>query len=168
MLMFLEAIDDSYVDIINSGSPYPKKLLSMTPEVLEYYIRKKNLNGQNLRKLVIACKIAKEIWDALETQCQGIMAIKRNIRAVLVQEYEQFNAKADESITDIYDRFLTMLNDISLVGKEYDREDSNKKFLRALLEDWDTQASIIMHQYDLDLLTLDEVYGMLKTHNLEI
>ncbi|KAL8116904.1 hypothetical protein AgCh_023184 [Apium graveolens] len=26
----------------------------------------------------------------------------------------------------------------------------------------------VMHQYDLDILTLDEVYGMLKTHDLEI
>ncbi|KAL8133992.1 hypothetical protein AgCh_009170 [Apium graveolens] len=85
-----------------------------------------------------------------------------------MQEYEQFDAKADESITDIYDRFLTLLNDLSLVGKEYDREDSNTKFLRALPKEWDTQASIIRHQYDLDLLTLDKVYGILKTHDLEI
>ncbi|XP_074374229.1 uncharacterized protein LOC141714618 [Apium graveolens] len=84
---------------------------------------------------VISCKTTKEIWDALETQCQGMMAIKKNRRAVLVQEYEQFDAKADKSITDIYDRFLTLLNDLSLVGKEYEIEDSNTKFLRALLED---------------------------------
>ncbi|XP_074356141.1 uncharacterized protein LOC141695828 [Apium graveolens] len=117
---------------------------------------------------VIACKNAKEIWDALETQCQGTMVIKNNRRVVLVLEYEQFYDKADESIIDIYYRFLTLLNDLSLVGKEYDREDSNTKFLRDLPEEWDTQASIIRHQYDLDLLTLDEVYGMLKTHDLEI
>ena len=49
-----------------------------------------------------------------------------------MQEYEQFDAKADESITDIYDRFLKLLNDLSLVGKEYKIEDSNTKFLRAL------------------------------------
>ncbi|XP_074374242.1 uncharacterized protein LOC141714633 [Apium graveolens] len=117
---------------------------------------------------VISCKTAKEKWDSLETQCQGIMEIKKNRRVVLVEEYEQFDAKADESITDIYDRFLTLLNDLSLVGKEYDREDSNTQFLRALPEEWDTQASIIRHQNDLNLLTLDEVYGMLKTRDLEI
>ena len=72
---------------------------------------------------VIAYKTAKEIWDALETQCQGTMAIKKNRRAVLIQEYEHFKAKPDESLTDIYDRFLTLLNNLSLVGKVYDRED---------------------------------------------
>ncbi|XP_074337316.1 uncharacterized protein LOC141674508 [Apium graveolens] len=117
---------------------------------------------------VIACKTAKEIYDALETQCKGTMEIKKNRRVVFVQEYEQFDAKIDESITGMYDRFLTLLNDLSLVGKEYDKKDPNTKFLRALPEDSDTQASIIKHQYDLDLLTLDEVYGMPKTHDLEI
>ncbi|XP_074323902.1 uncharacterized protein LOC141660816 [Apium graveolens] len=87
---------------------------------------------------VIACKTAKEIWDALETQFQCTMAIKKNRRVVLVLKYEQFDAKADASITDIYDRFLTLLNDLSLVRKEYDREESNTKFLRTLSEDWDT------------------------------
>ncbi|KAL8124351.1 hypothetical protein AgCh_012125 [Apium graveolens] len=67
------------------------------------------------------------------------MAIKKNRRVVLVQEYEQSDAKTDESIIDIYDRFLTLLNDLSLVGKEYEREDLNTKFLRALPEYWDTQ-----------------------------
>ncbi|XP_074328043.1 uncharacterized protein LOC141665955 [Apium graveolens] len=165
--------------------------MAMTPEALEHYVIKEKskwldpekvamLKDAKVRNIlhnsldnvmsnrVIACKTTKEIWDALETPCQGTIAIKKNRRAVLVQEYEQFDAKADESIADIYDRFLTLLNDLSLVGKEYEREDSNPKFLRALPEDWDTQDSIIRHQYDLDFLTLDEVYGMLKIHDLEI
>ncbi|XP_074351439.1 uncharacterized protein LOC141690547 [Apium graveolens] len=88
-----------------------------------------------MSKRMIACKTAKEIWNALETECQGKMAINKNRRVVFMQEYEQFDAKADELISDIYDRFLTLLNDLSLVGKEYGMEDSNNKFLRALPED---------------------------------
>ncbi|KAK1394102.1 hypothetical protein POM88_013158 [Heracleum sosnowskyi] len=117
---------------------------------------------------VIACKSAKEIWDTLETQCQGSASVKKNRRALLIQEYEQFDAKPDESLTDLYDRFLTLLNSLSLVDKEYETEDSNTKFLRALPEEWDTQTSIIRHQYDLNTVSLDEVYGMLRTHDLEV
>ena len=69
---------------------------------------------------VITCKTVKEIWDALETQCQGTTSIKKNRRAVLVQEYERFEAKSDESLTDVYDRFLTLLNNMSMVGKVYE------------------------------------------------
>ncbi|KAL8135235.1 hypothetical protein AgCh_010049 [Apium graveolens] len=83
--------------------------------------------------------------DALETQYKGTTAIKKNKMAVLVQEYEHFEAKTDESLTGIYDRFLTLLSDLSLVEKVYDLEDSNTKFLRALSEEWETHTSIIRH-----------------------
>ena len=72
------------------------------------------------------------------------------------------------SLTDIYDRFLTLLNNLSLVGKVYDLEDSKTKFLRALNEEWETQTSIIRHQYELEKISLDEIYGMLRTHDLEV
>ncbi|XP_074355961.1 uncharacterized protein LOC141695627 [Apium graveolens] len=162
VLMFLEAIDDAYIDIINHGPPYPQKVVAMTPTVPEHYIRKKK------SEWVIPCKTANYIWDALETQCHGTLTISKNRRVVLVQKYEQFDAKPDKTIIHIYDRFMTLLNDMSLVRNEYDMEDSNTKFLRDLPKEWDTQTSIIRHKYNLDLLSLDKVYGMLKTHDLEI
>jgi len=117
---------------------------------------------------VIGCKTAKEIWDALETRCQGTDAIKKNRKTILTQEYEHFDSKADESLTDLYDRFAKLLNDLSLVDKEYDLEDSNLKFLLALPENWDLKSTTIRDNYDLTETTLDEIYGMLKTHELEM
>ncbi|XP_074351397.1 uncharacterized protein LOC141690502 [Apium graveolens] len=191
MLMFLEAIDNSYVDIIKTGPPYSMKIVAMTADAPEHYaIKEKSkrsdpekaamLKDAKVRNIVhnsldnvmsnkvISYKTTKEILDALETQCQGTMAIKKNRRAILMQEYDQLDVKTDDLISDIYNRFLILLNDLSLARKEYEREDSNIKFLIALPEDWDTHASRIRHQYDLDSLNLDEVYGMLKTHDLEI
>ncbi|XP_074348978.1 uncharacterized protein LOC141688211 [Apium graveolens] len=133
-------------------------VVAMTPRVPEYYIRKEKSEWSEPEKaamlkdakvrnilynsldnvmlnMVIACKTAKAIWNALETQFQGTIAIKKNRRDVLMQEYEQFDVKSDETIIDIYDRFLTLLNDLSLVGNEYDKEDSYTKFLRALPEE---------------------------------
>ncbi|KAL8132438.1 hypothetical protein AgCh_008076 [Apium graveolens] len=86
---------------------------------------------------VINCKTAKEIWDALETRCQGTDAIKKNMRTILTQEYEHFESKPDESLT-------------------------------ALPESWDLKATTIRDNYALDETTLDEIYGMLKTHELEM
>ena len=60
------------------------------------------------------------------------------------------------------------MNDLSLVDKEYDLEDSNLKFLLALPESWDLKETIIRDNYNLDEITLDEIYGMLKTHELEM
>ena len=45
------------------------------------------------------------------------MEIIKNRRFVLTQEYEYFEAKANESLTKIYDKFSTLLNELALVGK---------------------------------------------------
>ena len=193
--MFLEANDPEFLDRINDGPHEPKKLVLAAVvdgiTVPEHYVAKdkfewtpeekadvlkdakvKNILHNSLDEVlsnrVITCKTAKEIWDALEVQCQGTKAINKKRRALLIQEYEQFEVKSDESLTEVYDRFLSLLNELSLVGKVYDYEDSNIKFLRALSEDWDTQTLIIRHQYDLNEISLDEIYGMLKTHDMEL
>ena len=195
MLMNLEATDPDFLDRIHDDPHEPKKLVPAAVvdgiTVPQHYVAKdkfewtpeekvdvlkdakvKNILHNSLDVVlsnrVITCKTAKEIWDALEVQCQGTKAIKKNIRALLIQEYEQFEAKTDESLTEVYDRFLSLLNELSMVGKVYDFEDSNTKFLRALSEDWDTRTSIIRHQYDLNEISLDEIYGMLKTHDMEL
>ena len=184
MLMILEATDPDYIDRIDDGPHEPRKLVPVAVvdgiTIPEHYVAKdkfewtpeektdvlkdakvKNILHNSLDEVlsnrVITCRTTKEIWDALEVQCQGTKAIKKNRRALLIQEYEQFEAKADESLTEVYDRFLSLLNELSLVGKVYDNEDSNTKFLRALTEDWDTQTSIIRHQYELNEISLDEI-----------
>ncbi|KAL8121477.1 hypothetical protein AgCh_018270 [Apium graveolens] len=167
MLMHLEATDPDYLDLKEKSEWTPEEKVDVLKDVK---VRKFLHNSLDyvMSNRVIAYTTSKEIWYALETQCQGTMAIKKNRRAILIQEYEHFEAKPDETLTDIYDRFLTLLNNLSLVGKMYDREDSNTKSLRALNEEWKTQTSIIRHQYDLEIITLDEVYGMLRTHDLEV
>ena len=117
---------------------------------------------------VIGCKTAKEIWDALEIRCQGTKAIKKNRRTILTQEYEHFDSRTDETMTDTYDRFVKLLNDLSLVDKEYDMKDTNLKFLLALPEKWDLKTTTIRDNYELGDMELDEIYGMLKTHELEM
>ncbi|KAK1359193.1 hypothetical protein POM88_043667 [Heracleum sosnowskyi] len=191
MLMYLEAMDPDYLDRIRDGPYIPTRIVERTDTIPEHYVVKaksewtpeekahvlmepkiKNILHSSLDAVmsnrVIACKSSKEIWDTLETQCQGSASVKKNRRALLIQEYEQFDARPDESLTDLYDRFLTLLNSLSLVDKEYETEDSNTNFLRALPEEGDTQTSIIRHQYDLNIVSLDEVYGMLRTHDLEV
>ncbi|KAL8119203.1 hypothetical protein AgCh_016644 [Apium graveolens] len=115
---------------------------------------------------VIGCKTAKEIWDALEVKCQGTTTIKKKRRIVLTQEYKHFDSRDNESLTEIYDRFQKFLNDLSLVNKEYDLEDSNLKFLLAFPEKWDFKVTSIRDNYQLDITPRDEIYGVLKTHEL--
>ena len=67
-------------------------------------------------------------------------------------------------MTDI----LTLLNELALLGQMYPNEFSIIKFLRSLPEKWDVQTCIIRYGNDLETVSLDELYGMLKTHDLEL
>ena len=164
--MYLEASDPDYVDRVNDGPYLPKKIVPQTPTKHEHFVIKEksewspedkaevikdakvkhilhNSLDNVMSNRVIACQTAKEIWDTLEVQCQGTREIKKNRIAILIQEYEYFKAKSDESLTDMYDRFLTLLNKLALVGHIYINEDSNTKFVRAFPEEGDVQTSII-------------------------
>ncbi|KAL8134682.1 hypothetical protein AgCh_009637 [Apium graveolens] len=191
MTMFLEATDPEYLDRIKEGPHKPTKLAVAVASESAMTVpkEKSDYTAEDIASIakdakvrhvlhsaidnvmsnrVINCKTAKEIWDALETRCQGTDTIKKNRKTILTQEYEHFDSKTNESLNDLYDRFVKLLNDLSLVDKEYDLEDPNLKFLLALPECWDLKATTIRDNYNLDETTLDEIYGMLKTHELEM
>ena len=54
------------------------------------------------------------------------------------------------------------------MDKIYNLEDSNMKFPPTLPEKWDLKATTIRENYELDDMSLDKIYGMLKTHELEM
>ncbi|XP_063948055.1 uncharacterized protein LOC135152154 [Daucus carota subsp. sativus] len=133
MVMFLEATDPEYLDMIYDGPHMPTKLSVAVGDEPQKMIpkEKKDYTPEDISSIskdakvkhllhsaldnvmsnrVIGCKIAKEIWDALE-------------------------------IRYLYDRFVKLLNDLSLVDKECDLEDSNLKFLLALPEKWDLKRN---------------------------
>ena len=189
--MFLESTDPEYLDRIYDGPHMPTKLSVAVGDEPQKMIpkEKKDYTPEDISSIskdakvkhllhsaldnamsnrVIGCKTAKEIWDALEVRCQGTKAIKKNRRTILTQEYEHFDSKTGESLTDLYDRFVKLLNDLSLVDKEYDLEDSNLKFLLALPEKWDLKVTTIRDNHDLEEMSLDDIFGRLKTYELEM
>ena len=191
MTMFLDAQDPEYMDRIRDGPHQPTKLLAATGGEASKTVpkEKKDMTPEDLLSItkdakvkhllhsaldnvmsnrVIHCKSAKDIWNALEIRCQGTESIKKNRRNILTQEYEHFEARSEESMTETYDRFCKLLNDLSLVNKEYGLEESNLKFLLSLPEKWDLKATTIRDNYDLADTELDEIYGLLKTYELEI
>ncbi|XP_074342514.1 uncharacterized protein LOC141680097 [Apium graveolens] len=166
MSMCLEAIDPEYLNRIFDGPHRPMKLVVTVvgqeknivdkekkdyfPEDLSSIMKDakvKHILHSSLDSVisnrVIRCKSAKEIWDTLEVKCQGTTAIKKNKRTILTQDFKHFNSKPDESLTEIYDRFQKLINELSLVDKKYDLEDSNLKFFLALLEKWDLKVTLI-------------------------
>ena len=73
----------------------------------------------------------------------------------------------EETLTETYDRFTKLLNDMAMHDKYYDNEDVNTKFIRSLPEMYDEKTTAIREANDLDDITMEAVYGKLRAYELE-
>ena len=85
---------------------------------------------------VINCPTAKEVWDTIQTLCEGTDQVRENKMQLFVQQYESFHSKSGESLNDLFNRFQNLLNRLKLYGRIYLVKDSDLQLLRALPRDW--------------------------------
>ncbi|KAL8148691.1 hypothetical protein AgCh_005883 [Apium graveolens] len=84
------------------------------------------------------------------------------------------NCKTAKEIWDALETRCKRTNSIkknrkNILTQEYEHFDSKPdESLTALPESWDLKATTIRDNYNLEETTLDEIYGMLKTHELEM
>ncbi|KAL8104912.1 hypothetical protein AgCh_028905 [Apium graveolens] len=107
---------------------------------------------------IVNCDTTKKIWEKIEILCERTEEVRSNQRRILISQYEGFMSKPKESITDVFERFNKMINDLQLHDKYYEAEEVNLKFLLTLPD----------HLEDLSRITLEVLYGILKTYELEM
>ncbi|GKA40227.1 zf-CCHC domain-containing protein [Tanacetum coccineum] len=142
---------------------------------------KKKLEKNNEAKMVIynalprkeyerifMCNTAKEIWKTLLITRQGNSQVKDNKIDILVQQYEQFVISEDESIDSAFARFNTIITSLKALDEGYSSKNYVRKFLRALHPKWRAKVTAIKELKDLTSLSLDELIGNLKVHEMII
>ncbi|KAL8108664.1 hypothetical protein AgCh_024938 [Apium graveolens] len=117
---------------------------------------------------IINCDTTKQIWENIEILCEGTEEVRSNQRRILISQYEGFMAKPNEGITDVFERFNKLINDLQLHDKFYDVEEVNLKFLLTLPDHLEQKISAIREGRDLSRITLEVLYGVLKTYELEM
>ncbi|GJX65408.1 hypothetical protein Tco_0299751 [Tanacetum coccineum] len=90
---------------------------------------------------IFKCNTAKEIWKTLLITHQGNSQVKDNKIDLLLQQYEQFVISEDESIDSSFARFNTTITSLKALDEE---------------------------SKDLTSLSLDELIGNLKVHEIII
>ena len=116
---------------------------------------------------IASCTSAKEMWDHIEVLCEGTEEVRENKKQILVTQYEAFMAQPKESVTDMFERFHRLVTELLMNGKDYSTKELNMKFLLSAPNHLE-QRVISLRDRDLNKVTYDVLYGILKTHELEL
>ncbi|GKE47151.1 hypothetical protein Tco_1478409 [Tanacetum coccineum] len=142
---------------------------------------KKRLAKNNKAKMVIynalprkeyerifMCNTVKEIWKTLLITHQGNDQVKDNKIDLLVQQYKQFVILEDEFIDSAFATFNTIITSLKVLDEGYSSKNYVRMFLRALHPKWRAKVTAIKESKDLISLSLDELIGNLKVHEMII
>ncbi|XP_074353373.1 uncharacterized protein LOC141692429 [Apium graveolens] len=117
---------------------------------------------------IINCESVKQIWEKIDILCEGTEEVRSNQRRILISQYEGSMAKPKEGITEVFERFNKLINDLQLHEKFYEAEEVNLKFLLTLLDHLEQKISAIREERYLGRINLEVLYGILKTYELEM
>ncbi|GJT42470.1 retrovirus-related pol polyprotein from transposon TNT 1-94 [Tanacetum coccineum] len=98
----------------------------------------------------------------------GNNQVKDNKIDLLVQQYEQFVISEDEYIDSDFARFNAIITSLKALDEGYSSKNYVRKFLRALHHKWRAKVTAIEESKDLTSLSLDELIGNLKVHEMII
>nr|GEW28032.1 retrovirus-related Pol polyprotein from transposon TNT 1-94 [Tanacetum cinerariifolium] len=117
---------------------------------------------------IFMCNTEKEIWKTLLITHQGNSQVKDNKIDLLIQQYEQFVISEDRSIDSAFTRFNTIITSLKSLDEGYSSKNYLRKFLRALHLKWKAKVTTIEESKDLTSLSLDELIGNFKVHEIII
>ncbi|KAJ9553132.1 hypothetical protein OSB04_017177 [Centaurea solstitialis] len=104
---------------------------------------------------------AKEMWSTLCVLYEGSNEVKKSKKITLVRKYELFSHEKGEYLTNYYNRFNSVLNDL-LMGKVYENEEVLNKFMDELPEFWENICTCIKTSKDLEIVLLTPLFGTLE------
>ena len=73
-----------------------------------------------------------------------------------------------ENIDEMTTRFVHIINKLKALGKKYTNAEMVKKILRSLSKTRHSKVIAIQEAKDLNVLSLDSLIGLLKTHEIEL
>ncbi|KAJ9539161.1 hypothetical protein OSB04_031894 [Centaurea solstitialis] len=109
-------------------------------------------------------KIAKEIWDTLCIQYEGVDALFESRNIHLIRQYEKFIASKGETLAQTHQRFNCLLIDLKTYDVVYSNSQVITKFMEALPEYWENYTMCPKMSKDIKTITLSELYGMTLNH----
>ena len=184
----LEAMDENMLDIVNDGphqpmyqpmkdrvpdgpkKPATKDLwTSQDKHLVSLDVKARSAISNALPyhtfHLVQNCESSKEMMDTLTVTFEGNEEVKAATLRGLVRQYEHFFAKKDETLTQTFNRFNCLINDL----RRYEEKTKHSyvlvtKFLDSLGSQWDHYTDVLKNSEKIQKMDLQSLYGNLRYH----
>ena len=184
MKIFMESIDMGIWDAVVSGPFIPMQVVKEETVKKPWFewneTERKKAQYDSLAKNIITsalnmdeffrvsqCNSAKEMWEVLEVTHEGTNDVKRSRKHSLIQEYELFRMQPEESIADVQKRFTHIVNNLTGLGKVFDKKELNIKVLKSIDRSWQPKVTTISESRDLPKMSTAALFGKLIEHELE-
>ena len=195
MTLFIKAANQLYMGILENGPFVPQKLIpeSVTEtgeRIPQKFVPMESSEFSDTEKdkvaldtslqliivdsldtamlnQVINCSSAKHMWDTIELLMEGTTEVKENRLDILTSQYEAFKSLPGENISQVFERYNKLLNDLNLHGKIYSSRELNRKFMLTLPSHLEHKISSIRERDDINEMSIERLYGKLKTHEME-
>ncbi|KAJ9539156.1 hypothetical protein OSB04_031889 [Centaurea solstitialis] len=120
------------------------------------------------RKLDSYDESAKSIWDQLQKIMMGSKVGNQMRITNLMDRYENFRMKEDESLEEAYDRFVELMNDMKKNNIIRSEMDYIVKFINNLSSDWKQFSRFVKQHKVLNDFKVYEVYENLLLFEEEV
>ena len=87
---------------------------------------------------------------------------------MLTHEYELFSMKQEETITEMYNCFTNIVNNLKGLGKAYGNKELVKNILNSLPKSWEAKVTAIKESKNPNTFPMDELVGFLLTHEMKL
>ncbi|GAV58173.1 UBN2 domain-containing protein, partial [Cephalotus follicularis] len=95
-------------------------------------------------KHVLFCAVGPNEFNRISSVIyEGTNQVKESKISMLVHEYELFVMHDNESISDMFTRFTTIINSLKNLGKSYPNHELVRKILRFLPKSWTPKVTAI-------------------------
>ncbi|KAI3681376.1 hypothetical protein L6452_36170 [Arctium lappa] len=111
---------------------------------------------------------AKQMWDQLEKMMLGSKIGNQLKISICLHSFEEFKGRTGETLEGTYDRFVTLLNELSKNKVNKSQIELNIKFLSILQPEWKSFARQMRQIKDLNEIPLHEVYETLRQNEDEV
>nr|KAJ0211503.1 hypothetical protein LSAT_V11C400213080 [Lactuca sativa] len=184
-LYALESVDEDMLDIVEKG-PYVPMYQPLKNNVPDGAMKKtprdnwtaddKRKNGLDVRaraaisyalpynifRLVQNCISAKEMMDTLTVSFEGTEEVKATQINDLNRRYEHFFAKKGETLTQTFNRFNTLVNDLRRLDQLKHRTVLVQNFLDSLGAGWENHVDVLKNSEKINSMDLQSLYGNLR------